>query len=103
MQPTMEVVSAELYCVHSRMEYIRTKLRDSESNQAGAETKLGRRRGRTLPHDAGEDKLQRKHRILPAAEGQSLRQTQQSLSTDAADAAARRLMLNKLTICRSPE
>lgn len=34
MQPTMEVVSAELHCVHSRMEYIRTKLRDSESNQA---------------------------------------------------------------------
>lgn len=45
IQPMMEVVRAELYCVHSRMEYIRTKLRDSESDQAGAETELSRLRG----------------------------------------------------------
>lgn len=36
IQPMMEVVNAELYCVHSRMEYIRTKLRDSERNQEGS-------------------------------------------------------------------
>lgn len=41
----MEVVRAELYCVHSRMENIRTKLRDSESNQEGAESELSRLMG----------------------------------------------------------
>lgn len=29
IQPTMEVVSAELYCVQSMMEYIKTKLCDT--------------------------------------------------------------------------
>lgn len=80
IQPMMEVVSAELCCVHSRMEYIRTKLRDRESNQGGAEPRLSRLRGTTLPHDAGEDKLHRKHRVPPPAEGQSLRQTQSRAS-----------------------
>lgn len=59
IQPMMEVVSAELYCVHSRMEYIRTKLRHRESNHTRAETtpetpKVPRftpwcRRGQTAP------------------------------------------------------
>lgn len=73
----MEVVRAELYCVHSRMENIRTKLRDSESNQEGAESELSRLMGWggvALPHDAGEDKLHRKHGIPPSAEGQTLQQ-----------------------------
>lgn len=29
MQPMMEVVRAELYCVHSMMEYIKTKLQNT--------------------------------------------------------------------------
>lgn len=71
MQPMMEVVRAELYCVLSMMEYIKTKLQNRESE-------VGRRfhllvQGSSkfssqavLPHDTGEHKLHQEHQIGPA-------------------------------------
>lgn len=67
----MEVVRAELYCVHSMMEYIRTKLQDREKRDGTLFHSLVPGSSKfcsqaVLPHDTGEDKLHQEHRIGPA-------------------------------------
>lgn len=74
MQPTMEVVRAELYCVHSMMAYIKTKLQSRERVRwgvvfflsSGTEKNCELSRQVVLPHDTGEHKLDQEHRVGPA-------------------------------------
>lgn len=64
----MEVVRAELRCVHSRMEYIKMKLQEHKTGNERALPDMydGRSRTSTLPHDTGEHKLHNKQGIGPA-------------------------------------
>lgn len=70
MQPMMEVVRAELYCVLSMMEYIKTKLQNRESEVGRCfpcwykEAQFSSQA--VLPHDTGEHKLHQEHQIGPA-------------------------------------
>lgn len=71
----MEVVSAELHCVHSMMEYIKMKLYNTtgalqSSRDAGRY--LLANDGWVLPHDAGEHELHNKRQVGPSVERQSL-------------------------------
>lgn len=71
IQPTMEVVRAELYCVDSMMEYINTKLQNTiqtnDTRAAMHHANISQTpRVFTLPHDTGQHKLHNKQGIRPA-------------------------------------